>query len=193
MTAEKDIIDYYYPDFLFEYYDKVIKVKGFENFFLSKNINDEPSQTYIFLFLLHRKLNTKVFNLKELLLLVKNRNLGAKSCGKQKINNSVSNFKNLKVGENLNLYFSVRINDGIASTVYLDCPTLNWNFDNSKDLILNGDLVNKFYITHGGVSKEFIIKFKIREINRKNVLYFFKNIDKNDTIEVNLNSYGLKI
>lgn len=192
-TNEKNILDYYYPDFLLDYYKKGTKESDIESFFLSKNLKSEPSQAFVFLFLLHRKLNDKAFNLKELLLLVDNKTIGLNTCNELKIINSVYNFKNLKIGENLDLVFSVRINDGIKSTIFFECPTLDWQFDKSKDLLLKGNVVNKFNKTYGGVAKEFIIKFKIREVSRKDVLYFFKNIQQNDTIDVNLNSYGLKL
>ena len=195
-TPESEVLDVYFSYFLFEYGELRKTNPDIELFFKSENINEEPSQAYVFLLLWHRNLNHKDFDFDELTHALNDTIVGIKTCKNQKRINSISNFKKLNKGDHIKLIFPVRISDGDStkSTVFYGCPVLDWNFDRSKDLIINGELIDKYYNSfEKGPTKEFYIQLRIEDINREDVLYFLKKIHKNDTIEVNLNSYGIKI
>ena len=193
LTNEKEILNVYLPYFLYEYDELVKKDNNIKSFFESLNLNEQPAQAYAFLLLWHRKLNNQKLNLEEVIHFVNDDNKGIKSCGNLKNINAVYNFKKLSKGQNVQLKFPVMISDGhsgMRSTVFYGCPILEWNFDTSKDIIINGEVINKYFKE---ASKEFYIQLKIKNMSRNDALYFFKEVGKNDTIEVSLNSYGVKL
>ena len=207
-TPEQNVLDMYLPYFFYEYQEVTKKNIGMniDSFFQSFNLKEEPSRAYVFLILWHRKLNNKESNIDELMTAVNDSIKGVRTCENLKNINAVLNFRKLNIKDNIQLKFSVRVSDGysgIRSTVYYGCPTLKWNFDTSKDLIISGEVIKKdfkyYYTKHHNIERknsipqEFYIELKIKDINREGVLYFFKEIQKNDTIEVNLNLYGEKI
>jgi hypothetical protein len=189
-TPEEIVLDMHFSYFLYKYSTLIEKRHDIEAFFQTLNLNDEPSQAYLLIFLWHRKLNNKRLNLSALMKVVNDGVTGVKSCRNLKKINSVLNYKKLNINEGIQLIFPVDIEYNIKSTVYYLCPILEWDFDDSKDLIVNGKLVNKYFKDS---PKEFYIQVKINDMNREGVLYFFKHIQRNDTIEVNLTSYGIKI
>ncbi len=189
-TPEDIVLDIYFSYFLYLYGELAKDGDDIKTFLRSLGLNEEPSQAYVFILIWHRKLNSKKLNLKELLYLVGDETKGVRSCINKKKINSVFNFKKLHINENVQLVFPVRIESNIKSTVFYDCPVLNWEFNRSKDLIINGEIINKYF---KGNPKEPYIQLKIKDMNREDVLYFFEQVQKKDTIEVNLNSYGINI
>ena len=189
-ASEKTVLDTYFSYFLYRHSEFLTKYPDIDKFFQSLNLKDDPSQSYVLLLLYHRKLNDKKINLNELIENANKNDTGARSCGRLKNINAVLNYNQLNIGDKARLLFSVRIHSNIKSTIYYMCPTLEWTFDDSKDLAINGEIINKYIKDE---TKEFYIELKIENMNREDVLYFFKRIQRNDTVEINLNSYGMRI
>ena len=196
-TPEKDVLDMYFSFFLYKHSELTDKNSQIHTFFQSLGLNEEPAQVYIFIMLWHRKLNNKALDLDNLLHIINDDIVGIRSCKNLKKINAVFNFKKINKNEDIKLRFPVMTSDGhsgIESTVYYECPVLEWNFNISKDLIINGEVVNKYFKDYyKNTSREFYIQVKVKRTNRENVLYFLNHTQNNDTIEVNLNSYGIKI
>ncbi len=193
-TPEGYVLDTYFSYFFYEFGELTKKHEEIKTYFQTINLIEDPSQAYVLLLLWHRKLNSKKFNLTKLLQMVNDDSEGVNSCRYVKKINSALNFRNLNLSGDIQMKFPVRIESNIKSTVYYGCPVLDWQFDPSKDLVINGKLIAKYYKPYYNDSAiEFYIQIKIKDMNRKDVLYFFNNINQNDTIEVNLNSYGIKL
>lgn len=189
-TPEKNVLDVYFSIFLYEYGEATSKNKNLAILLKSLKFEDEPSQAYGALLLWHRWLNNNPLKIDEVLKLTIDSISGVKSCRNIKKTNAVYNYKKINTGEDIQFSFPVRLESGIKSTVYFLCPILNWDFNASKDLQINGRLIKKYT---KGSPREFFFHLQVTKMSKKDVLYFFNHIQLNDTIEINLNSYGINI
>lgn len=189
-TPEEDILKKYYSPFMSDYSSVSKDVRAISEIFEPVGIYNTRDRAYVTLIAWHRKLNSKPLRLEELLQEVTNKYEAIISCVKKKNANAVANFQKLNLGDTVTLNIPVRVSDGLKSTIYYDCPTYDWEFNENKDLKIIGILTEKF--SKSG-SEEFFIKLIITCLNRSDTRFFFEEIKPLDTIQISLNAYGLPI
>jgi hypothetical protein len=187
---ENIVPDVFFSYFLYQFQEKIEGNNEIDSFFQKIDLFDKPSQAYFLLFLWHKELNKKEVDIKELINMVNDPKNGINSCYNKKKINSIYNYKKFNTGENINLLFPVRLQSEIESTVYYGCPIIDWEFDAQKDISISGLLINKYF---KGDPKTPYFQLKIKSISRKDVLFLLNSIHNNDTLEINIEDYGIKI
>ncbi|MCB9316346.1 MAG: hypothetical protein H6569_09425 [Lewinellaceae bacterium] len=189
-TPESYIMDLYFSYFLYKHDEFIQSNSYIKPYFDSLGIYDKPSQSYLLTFLWHRELHNEKLYSTELTKSLNNGIVNLNNCTNLKKINAVSNFKKLKYGDSLKLQFPVLKEGGVSSATLFECPMVAKDLDSLKNLIIEGELTSKYY---KGIPMEFYIQVKINNINKNEILYFLNNIQKGDTIELNLNSYGTSL
>jgi hypothetical protein len=88
--------------------------------------------------------------------------------------------KKIMVGDTLTLIFPVDTSQNHRNAVGYSCPKRQWDFDEAKDLRVNGIVTKKFDL--GGPSNAFI-NLKITKMNNENTKIYMREVTLGDTTE----------
>jgi hypothetical protein len=192
-SKEKHILLTHFARFFYEYKEIVKKNKEIEFFFEERGLKQESEQAYVLLLLWYRKLNNKELNMPELLKMAGDERIGVNSCRIVRKINSVDNFMRLSLGDKVGLKFTYSEESGknIKSAAYYGCPIIYWDFDNSKDIYIEGCIVNKY--SNYSPKDDYLIQVKVTHKNHQDSYFLYRPSEVGDTIEVDLESYGMKI
>ncbi|MBL7827945.1 MAG: hypothetical protein JNJ57_15050 [Saprospiraceae bacterium] len=191
LTPENKVVDAYFLFFLYRYMEIKEKRSDISIFGDKYGLQTEASQTYLLMLLWHRDLNQKKLEIETLLKLVNDPKVGVNNCRNQRKINSVYNYRKYQLQDVFQLKLPVRTGeDVLRMAVYFDCPIVDWNFDTSKDLLIDGRLIDKFMRRE---STEFIFKVEVEKTSIQDAIFLFRRIYPKDTIDLDLYAYGMKI
>jgi len=118
----------------------------FTNYFHSLGIFAPDDISSIVFTSLHRTLNKKAIDLDKQIEPYKKYWKEISDCNEKKRSVAVAIYNRFKVGDNISIFMPVDVSDSYRNAVLYDCPTIEWTFDAKKDLVIKGEIVNKFFI-----------------------------------------------
>lgn len=170
----------------YEFKNEFLKNKKGEDlvlFFESKGITKYPYMLEIMITSLHRKLNFRELNL-ESQIKEKSQYLDSiKVCEEIRKFKGRDYFNTNSIGDTLIIYYPVL--KKFQTAVYVDCPNMNWKFNEDRDLSVKGIVVNKN--VHRDLL-EFNYDVQIIEMSNWNIKILNNNITKGDTVSITLNN-----
>jgi hypothetical protein len=157
----------------------------------SKGLYDDNDISNIVFTSLHRKLNLKNINLNQqienkikYLKFFKERKKLRKECKKLKKTRFIKNNKYV-IGDTVQIRMMINKMDNRAYPI--ECINMypDWKFDDKKDLLIKGVVLNKYKYDY--IEENKFMKIKVLEINKKNILSPMRIINVGDEYEVVLN------
>jgi hypothetical protein len=119
---------------------------AFANYFHSLGIYAPDDISSIVFTSLHRTLNKKAIDLDKQIEPYKKYWKEISDCDTKKKVAAVSIYNKFKTGDNISIFMPVDVSDNHRNAVLYDCPTIEWTFDQKKDLLIKGKIVNKYFI-----------------------------------------------
>ena len=148
--------------------------KALAEYFLKLGIRAPDDMSSIILISLHRKLNNKPIDLNEQVNAYKAAWKPVLDCEKRAREQVAQTYHKYKVGDNIEILMYVDVlSDGTRNAVTFSCPTTGWKFDEKKDLMIQGKIVQKF--TFGSDSNAFF-KIRINKMNFSNTEVLMKEV-----------------
>lgn len=155
------------------------------NYFHSFGIFNPDDISSIILTSLHRKLNNKSFKLDKQVEEYKANWKPIIDCEEKVKLTAVANYNKFKVGDNISIYMPVNEN---KNAVIYECPNNRWTFKAKKDLLVKGQIVNKYFIND---SSNVFFTIKISSINHNDVQILMNAVKVGDNKDFSLR--GLKL
>jgi hypothetical protein len=155
------------------------------NYFHSFGIDEPDDISSVILTSLHRKLNNKPINLVKQGSAIQAYYKPIISCEQKMKAAAVSNYNKFKTGDNVSIYMAV--NENKNAVIYM-CPNITWPFNTKTDLLIKGEVVNKYFIND---SSNVFFTVKINKMNRDDVQALMTNVKVGDIKDFSL--YGLKV
>jgi len=110
-------------------------------FFESNGINNYEVMMEIMIISLHRKLNSNNINLEEQIDVKTKYWASIKKCEEERRIKALSYYNEYYERDTLMVYYPVHRE--LQTAVYYDCPYVDWEFDENKDLIVKGIIVRR--------------------------------------------------
>lgn len=153
------------------------------NYFKGLGIYAPDDISSIILTSLHRTLNKKDIELDKQVERYKAYWQPIIDCNKKQKTQAVSNYNRFKEGDNITIYMPVDTADGSPNAVLYDCPTPEWSFDKSKDLILKGTITKKYFIND---TANVFFTVQVNYLNRKDTEILMTTVNVDDKKDFSL-------
>jgi hypothetical protein len=188
-TPENEVIKKFYPKFRGDFYSISKEIKLPKKLFEPRGIESRDQQSFIILIAWYRKINSRPLDLDNLINKAFEEQELVKDCLYKKESNAETVFRKHKLGDTVFIKLPVVINEtGVKSTVYYNCPTYNSWPDTSNNLLIKGIIVGK---DSSLVNTYYALMIKVDYLGNYNTKFFYREIKKNDTIQIDLVEYGL--
>ena len=161
-------------------------------FFNDLDISHYDYMSGIILTSYHRYINKKDIKLKEQVNGITEMLKPTKDCENRRLEKAIEVYAKYKLNDTIHVQMPVSIVSNHNSVVSFDCPNDSWEFDDSKDLSVEGILMEK-YIRKDSFSdnpnqiyKDYKFKLKILKMNNPKTHYFMREIVTGNEIEFSL-------
>jgi len=151
------------------------------NYFRKLNIEQEDYMSSIVFTSLHRKLNKKPIDLKGQLKLIYNIQDELKNKEKKNLKRALKYLSKYKIKDTI--FIRRPIDDGWNAVQYSFPDDSGWIYNDSLDLLIKGLIIDKNEIKD---SLDIFYKVKVLSKNNQKVKVLMKELNVNDTIDVNL-------
>jgi hypothetical protein len=158
------------------------------NYFSSLGIYHPDDISSIILTSLHRKLNNKDINLKEQVERCQNYWQLILECEEKLKVDAMATYNKWNKGDALTIFMPVDTSNGSRNAFLYNCPSIEWQFDPNKDLVIKGILFDKYFIND---SSNVFFTVYIKGITPKEIPILMRNTKVGDTRDFTLK--GLKI
>lgn len=134
------------------------------NYFKDLGVYAPDDISSIILTSLHRTLNKRDVELQKQVEFYKAYWQPIIDCNKKQKAQAIANYNKFKVGDNITIYMPVDTADNYRNAVLYDCPTIEWTFDEGKDLILKGTIIKKYFLND---TANVFLTVRVTYMNRK--------------------------
>lgn len=143
------------------------------HYFKSMGVKHPDDISSIILTSLHRRLNHREIALDKQVEDYKAYWKPIADCEEEDVMTAVKNYNKFKVGDEISIYMPVDHASGSENAVILICPKVPWKFDPKNDLLLRGEVVNKYTIN---TPSNVFFKVKVKHVNRKGTAVLMQKV-----------------
>ncbi|WGH74420.1 hypothetical protein P8625_09910 [Tenacibaculum tangerinum] len=147
-------------------------------YFKGKGINSYDVISYIVFTSLHRKLNNKPLNINNQIEIFENYKKDNLDCDKKNKERAKKYYNLYEVSDTLTVRMKIR-KDNAIEILCLERNEHNWEFDDSKDLIIKGILKSKSDLLPS-------FQIEVLELNKDGVMILMEKVTKGDSLDVDL-------
>lgn len=152
-------------------------------YFASLDIHHPDDMSSIILTSLHRKLNGKAIDLDEQVKSYLAYWKPIRECIEATRAAALVTYREFSLGDTITIRMPVDTTEGRRNAFLYDCPTPDWTFDEGKDLVLRGKIVEKYFIND---TANVFFTVRVQFLNQKDVQVLMRDVKAGDTTKFSL-------